>query len=293
MSGRLRIVLFSHSADGFAIAQSACEAAGHEPIAYVYARASRPGRGSGPGAPTAAAGIVESLPAGVDLLLPRSAASLARALPGYRPDLLLCNGFPWRIPRRVLDAARLGGINVHPSLLPRHRGPIPIHWAIRAGDRETGVTVHWMDEEFDTGRVIVQRGGVPLEDEVVPDELLARMDALTSELIPLALRGVEAGGSAEASDVGEPQDEAKATYAGWMGEDFRRVDRTRTAREIHNQVRASRFGVYDPPGPVVEVNGRWVSVLRTRTDPGEGGVRIDCADGPLWIVESQSVKRPE
>ncbi|MDW6062236.1 hypothetical protein SAZ11_34725 [Streptomyces sp. FXJ1.4098] len=144
-----------------------------------------------------------------------------------------------------------------------------------------------MDEEFDTGRVIVQRGGVPLEDEVVPDELLARMDALTSGLLPLALRRVDAG------DAGEPQDEAKATYAGWMGEDFRGVDRTRTVREIHNQVRASRFGVYDPPGPVVQVNGRWVSVLRTRADPGGGGLRIDCADGPLWIVESQAVERSE
>jgi methionyl-tRNA formyltransferase len=287
MSGRLRIVLFSHSADGFALAHSACEAAGHQPVAYVYARASRPGRGSGPGAPAMVAGIVDSLPPGVDLLLPRSAASLAQALPGYRPDLLLCNGFPWRIPRRVRDVARLGGINVHPSLLPCHRGPIPIHWAIRAGDRETGVTVHWMDEEFDTGRVIVQRGGVPLEDEVVPDELLARMDALTGELLPLALRRAAAG------DRGEPQDEAKATYAGWMEEDFHYVDRTRTVREIHNQVRASRFGVYDPPGPVVQVNGRWVSVLRTRTDPSGGGVRIDCADGPLWIVEAQAVERAE
>lgn len=287
MSERLRIVLFSHSADGFAIAHSACEAAGHQPVAYVYGRASRPARRSGPGAPGAVAGIVESLPPEVDLLLPRSAAGLVQALPGYRPDLLLCNGFPWRIPRRVLAVARLGGINVHPSLLPRHRGPIPIHWAIRAGDRETGVTVHWMDEEFDTGRVLVQRGGVPLEDEVAPDELLARMDALTGELLPLALRRAAAG------LPGEPQDEAKATYAGCMGEDFRRVDRTRTAREIHNQVRASRFGVFDPPGPVVQVDGRWVSVLRTRTDPDEWGVRIECADGPLWIVESQAVERPE
>lgn len=154
MSGRLRIVLFSHFADGFALAYSACEAAGHEPVAYVYACASRPGRGSDPGAPAAVARMVEALPPGLDLLLPRSAASLARALPGYRPDLLLCDGFPWRIPRRVLDAARLGGINVHPSLLPRHRGLIPIHWAIRAGDRETGVTVSEALAMLDTGPTV-------------------------------------------------------------------------------------------------------------------------------------------
>ena len=239
---------------------------------------------SGPQAPAAVSGILKAIPPGVDLLLPGSGVNLSRALVGYRPDLLICNGFPWRLPRSVLEIPRLGAINIHTSLLPRYRGPIPIHWAIRNGDPDVGVTIHRMDEAFDTGRVIVQRGGVPLPDEVVPEELFRQLDAVTCGLLPFALNRVRAG------FPGEPQNEADASYAGWMEPGFSFIDWSRTAREIHNQVRAFRFGVPGPPGPVAQVGGRRVAVLRTRLDPpvdGEqAGVRMGCADGPLWVTES-------
>jgi methionyl-tRNA formyltransferase len=278
--------LFSHSAGGFAALQEVCETSGHQPVAYVHARSLRPRRRSGPNAPATAGDIVEALPAGMDLLLPGSGDSLARALPGYRPDLLICHGFPWRLPRSVLTIPRLGGINVHPSLLPKYRGPVPIHWAIRNGDPDVGVTVHWMDESFDTGRVIVQRGGVPLGDEVAPERLLRQVDELSMELLTVALERVLAG------FPGEAQNEAEAGYAGWMEDEFGYVDWARTAREVHNQVRTFRFGVPGgPAGPLAEVDGRWVAVLRTRLEPGDG-MRVECADGPLWIVEWEAAQAP-
>ncbi|MDT3395829.1 formyltransferase family protein [Streptomyces sp. B1866] len=289
MTDQLRVVVLAPSASGFAVVRRACEAAGHLPVAYAYARSLRPRRPTDPYAVESAGDLVGALPAGLDLLLPGSAAGLLRALPGYRPDLIVCNGFPWRLPERVRAVARLGAVNVHPSLLPRYRGPIPVHWAIRNGDAQTGVTVHWMDDTFDTGPVIAARGGVPIGDELDPDGLLRRLDQVSRDVLATALDRVAAG------FPGEPQDEAGASYAGWMEEDFSFVDWSRTAREVHNQVRTFQFGVPGPPGPLAEVDGRWVALLRTGTTapPGGGGtVRVACADGPLWVVETEPVDPP-
>lgn len=68
------------------------------------------------------------------------------------------------------------------------------------------------------------------------------------------------------------------------GNELATVDWSKTAREIHNQVRARRFGIYDPPGPVAELDGRRISLLRTSLRPAEG-LRKHCGDGPLWITE--------
>jgi methionyl-tRNA formyltransferase len=73
------------------------------------------------------------------------------------PELLVSWFFPKRIPRRVLDLAPLGAVGVHPSLLPRHRGPDPYFWAIESGDTETGVTAHRLDDQYDTGPILAQR----------------------------------------------------------------------------------------------------------------------------------------
>lgn len=284
----MRVVLLSHSATGFAILHEVCESAGCRPVAYVYARSLRPNGPARDAAPERAAELVESVSPGLDLLLPGSGKGLVSALPGYQPDLIVCLGFSWRLPKGVLQVPRLGAINVHPSLLPKYRGPIPIHWAIRNGDPELGVTVHWMDENFDTGRVIVQRSGIPLPDQIEPDELLRQADDLSSDLLVTALELVQEGCE------GEPQDEAAATYAGWMEEEFSFIDLARPARDIHNQVRTFQFGVSGRPGPVIKLDGDWVAVLRTRLEqPADGsGVRVECADGPLWITASEPAGPP-
>ncbi len=72
------------------------------------------------------------------------------------PDLLVSWFWTKRLPMSLVRLARLGGIGVHPSLLPRHRGPDPTYWAIASGDAETGVTVHRLEEDYDTGDVLTQ-----------------------------------------------------------------------------------------------------------------------------------------
>ena len=66
-------------------------------------------------------------------------------------------GFPWKVPADALAVPKLGWLNGHPSLLPRHRGPVPLAWAIRNGDEDFGITFHRMDAELDTGPILAQR----------------------------------------------------------------------------------------------------------------------------------------
>jgi len=107
----------------------------------------------------------------MDLLLPGTADGLADALGGYRLDLLVVYGFNWKLPAAVLRTPRSGAVNIHSSLLPRYRGPAPVLRAIRNGDAEIGLTVHRMDEQFDTGPILAQQGGIPLDEDVTPQRL--------------------------------------------------------------------------------------------------------------------------
>jgi methionyl-tRNA formyltransferase len=280
----MRVALATFGTEEFAALHAACVAAGHEPVAYVYCRSMKP-RGQVDARAAAVVGrIVEALPAGMDLLLPGTAGGLADSLAGYRLDLLVVYGFNWKLPAAVLRIPRSGVINVHSSLLPRYRGPAPVLWAIRNGDAEIGLTVHRMDEQFDTGPILAQRGGIPLEEDVTPQRLWPLIRPVLGEVLTVALDQV----ANEAPGV--PQDDAGASYAGFMEPEFSVVDWSRTAVQVHNQVRM--FGFMGPGhAPVAKVGDRWLTVARTRLEPADG-IRVECADGPIWIVESAPAQPP-
>jgi methionyl-tRNA formyltransferase len=228
--------------------------------------------------------IVEVLPAGMDLLLPGTADGLADMLAGYRLDLLVVYGFNWKLPAAVLRTPRSGVINIHSSLLPRYRGPAPVLWAIRNGDAEIGLTVHRMDEQFDTGPILAQRGGIPLEEDVTPQRLWPVIRPVLGDVLAVALHRVANG------VPGVPQDDTGASYAGFMEPEFSVVDWSRTATQVHNQVRM--FGFMGPGhAPLAKVGDRWLKLLRTRLIPADG-IRVECADGPIWIVESSPATPP-
>ncbi|HYN63431.1 MAG TPA: formyltransferase family protein, partial [Candidatus Limnocylindrales bacterium] len=130
---------------------------GHRPVAVIAARRDRP-------MPDRPSMTDETAPAGLDLLLPASKHAIQPLVSSYEPDLLLCWGFPWKIPSTALQVPRLGSVNCHPAMLPRHRGPIPMAWALREGDGQYGVTWHRMDPELDTGAILAQ-SVVPMEDD--------------------------------------------------------------------------------------------------------------------------------
>jgi methionyl-tRNA formyltransferase len=226
-----------------------------------------------------------SVPQGLDLLFARDKHALEPLLRAHEPDLALCWGFPWKIPLAALQVPRLGSVNQHPALLPRHRGPIPLAWALRDGDRVWGSTWHYMDAELDTGNMLAQTT-VPIEDDDVDiAEFGPRLLAAGASLLPRVFERVAAG------DPGDPQPEEGVSWAGhFEDDDYVRVDWSQPARKIHDQVRAWHltFGLSGLRAPVAELEGEEIVLLQTRlTDPGGEARRVECGDGPIWVVASE------
>lgn len=253
-------------------------ALGHEPVAVIVPRRRVPGA---PPTPFAAEHVADD-PHELDVLFAATKHSLARLLRGYEPDLALCTGFPWLIPAEAIDVPRLGIVNGHPSLLPRYRGPFPIAWAVRNGEPEIGMSYHVMDAQFDTGNVLAQVR-LPLNDDANWATLQAQFAAVTPTLLAEVFDRLARG------DRGEPQ--TGGDYQSQFEDDYRFVDLTQNAADIHRQVRAWSF---IPPflpdlGPILERDGTSVRLLRTSLSEVAGAERLDCADGPLWVVESATV----
>jgi len=251
---------------------------GHQPVAVLSARRPQP-------APPGRLMLTdENAPPGLDLLLPARPASIEPLLRAARPDLVLTFAFPWKIPKAALEIPRLGAVNCHPALLPRHRGPIPMAWAVRDGDATFGVTWHRMDSELDTGPILAQ-ATVPMEeDDFGVEQVGPRVGQAAIGLLPHVLGRVAAG------DPGEPQPAGDEYWAGYFGEDYATIDWSRPARSIHDQVRAWGFAMGNPSvnGPVGVVDGRRMRLTRTSlSDPGGAARRMEAADGPVWIVDAE------
>jgi methionyl-tRNA formyltransferase len=208
-------------------------------------------------------------------------ARFAGLLAALEPDVAVSGGFPLRIPPDALRVPRYGVVNGHPSLLPRLRGPNPIGWALRNGDEEIGFTFHRMDEDFDTGMLLAQ-GSAPLADAQGPEDVVGRMIGLASSLVGTALERVEAG------HPGDAQDETDASYAGFFDAEYAEIDWSRPAEEVHRQVRAWWVAAVreGARGALADLDGERVRVLRTRLDGDEGGTRVECGDGPIWVLET-------
>ena len=254
---------------------------GHEPIAWLMPRRER--SDDRPLPPWGE--VTDSMaPKGLSLLFAADKWAVAPLLRGLEPDVVLCCGFPWKLPQEAVDVARLGSVNHHPGKLPRHRGPIPLAWALRECDGEFGVTWHRMDAELDTGPILAQ-ATVPIEDDdTTIEEIGPKLTRSMLGLLPQVFERLAGG------DPGDPQPEEGATWAGHFGEDYATVDWTQPARKIHDQVRAwwLTFGMSKAKGPVAELDGERVKLVRTSlTDPGNGAQAVQCGEGTVWIVESE------
>lgn len=278
MSGRLRTVIASYGATQFRFLNETLTELGHMPVAYLMSRSMRSSGPSDPDILDAARAIVTDLPAGMDLLLPGKTSSVAEMLAGYRPDLLLVFGFNWRLPPEALELPRFGVLNIHPSALPRYRGPSPVLWAVRNGDPSIGITVHRMSETIDAGPMLAQAEGIPLPEEITHQDVWELIKGAVPGLLADALDRLADG------DPGTPQDEREATYAGFPPADWHEVTWRDTRFRTHNQVRVLRL-LNGGQGPVVNLEGRRVQVHRTSLTGGEG-TRVECADGPLWMTYS-------
>lgn len=179
----MQVVVLGQSCTASAPPLAALIAAGHEIAAVVLA-----------GEPAERAGEPERLAgeAGIPVVWVASAAAAGEAIRDAAAEVGVAVCFPWRLGRAAREAPPLGVLNVHPSLLPAGRGPEPVFWTLRRGERETGVTVHVMDAGLDTGPIVAQaRQAVPkgVTAPALERELMARGGKLLVDALPALAAG--------------------------------------------------------------------------------------------------------
>jgi methionyl-tRNA formyltransferase len=280
---RLRVVIVTRIPQVLAGFDAVVRAAGHEPVGFLTLRDhdGRYGEQLGIGE------LVMSAAPELDVLLPARRSSVAPLLASVQPDLVVCGGFPWKIPPDALAVPRLGWLNGHPSLLPRHRGPLPIAWAIRAGDEEIGFTFHRMDAELDTGPIFAQRR-LPLGEPQPPDSFYSGLGPTVGDALAEALGRLAAG------DEGTPQAEG-GDYETFFAEEDAWLDLSRPAAEVHRLAWAwcYAFSPGGTRGALLELDGAPVRILATSLTEVAGARRLDCGDGPLWVTETEELSEEE
>ncbi|MBL9010703.1 MAG: methionyl-tRNA formyltransferase [Alphaproteobacteria bacterium] len=254
--------------------------AGHQ-IAAVYTQPPRPaGRGH---AMQKSAVHVFAEANGIPVMTPRSlkTAEAQAAFAALELDAAVVVAYGLILPQPILDAPRLGCVNIHASLLPRWRGAAPIQRAIMAGDAETGVMTMQMDAGLDTGPVLMAER-LAIGPDMTAGELHDALSPLGADLIVRTMAALERGAIAA-----RPQAEAGATYAAKISKEETRLDWTQDAAKLRNQVR----GLSPAPGAWTELNGERVKVLKAALAGGAGApgavlddrLTIGCGIGALRL----------
>jgi len=263
-------------------------AAGHEVLA-VITQPDRPrGRGQVPAAPPVKeAALRLGLPVYQPERIRRPEA--VELLSGLNLDAMVAVGYGQIIPQSIIDLVPLGIINVHASLLPKYRGAGPIQWAILNGETRTGVTTMRIDAGLDTGDMLL-KAETEIGAEETAVELGRRLAGMGADLLVETLAGLAAG-----TIVPEKQDPAQATYAPLLKKEDGRIEWSRPAAAIHNQVR----GLQPWPGAYTAFRGHTLHVWRAKVrglgsgvwEPGRVvGLRplvIACGEGELELIEVQ------
>jgi methionyl-tRNA formyltransferase len=258
---------------------------GHD-IAAVYTRAPQPaGRGLAP-RPSPIAREAERF--GLQIFTPKTLKEndAADAMRAHGADAAVVVAYGMILPKPILEIFPLGCFNLHASLLPRWRGAAPIHRAIMAGDKETGVMVMKMDEGLDTGAIAMAEH-MPIGADATTGELHDELARRGADLMLRALAALEKGQLQLT-----PQAATGATYANKVDKDETRIDWTKPWQAVHNHCR----GLSPFPGAWCELPGAGrVKILRTTKGIGEGQpgrvlddrLTIACGTGAVRLLELQ------
>ena len=214
-------------------------------------------------------------------------------LKSFEPDLIVVAAYGRILPNGILDAPRIMPMNVHASLLPRHRGASPIEGAILAGDAETGVTIMRVVEKMDAGSMILKRT-IPIAPDDSQGTLKQKLAQLGADALMEALDLLIRGEMVET-----PQEESLATFTGIIEKKDAAIDWNRSAAEIERAIRA-----YDPwPVARTQCDGDELLIWRARVSnesaSGETGaivsvapeLIVQCRSGRLALLEVQAPGR--
>ncbi|MBI1180846.1 MAG: methionyl-tRNA formyltransferase [Alphaproteobacteria bacterium] len=260
-----------------------CRDRGHELVAVYSQPPRQAGRGRKP-QPSPVRRLADSL--GIPVFTPERLKGKAeqQAFAALGLDVAVVAAYGLILPKPILDAPRLGCINVHASLLPRWRGAAPIQRAIMAGDATTGVCIMRMEEGLDTGPVY-RRRELPIAPDMTAGELHDALAALGAAPLFEALDDLQAGAAPT------PQPAEGVTYATKIDKAEASIDWSRPAAEVDRQIR----GLSPFPGAWFEARGERIKALRSAVVPGEGapGTLLDeaptvaCGEGAVRLTVLQ------
>lgn len=253
----MRIVFCGTGDIGLPSLKALADSPQHE-VVGVITQPDRPaGRDMRPRPPAVKA---ESLARGIPVAQPERIRKDFSALAAWSPDLMVVAAYGQILPIDVLTIPRFGCLNLHASLLPRHRGASPIQSSILSGDTETGMTVMYMDEGLDTGDILLMRKTPVFPDET-SGQLHDRLAALAPEVLLDSLDLLEKGTAPRI-----PQDSALATYAPKLGKQDGRLDWREPAKPLVRRVRA----MSPWPGASARLAGG-ILKIHTAQESGETG----------------------
>ncbi len=197
------------------------------------------------------------------------AKEIVEAMRNLNPDVIVMVAFGQILKEPVLNMAPYGVINLHGSLLPNYRGAAPINWAILNGDTVAGITTMQTEAGVDTGPMLL-KGSIELDDNMTAHELAEALSTIGAELIVKTLKGL-----ADGSVKPERQNDDEATFAPILTKEMADIDWSRSARDIHNQVR----GLVGWPGTATVFRGAPLKIVKTelvigQTDPLAAGTLI-------------------
>ena len=219
-----------------------------------------------------------------------------RQLADLQPDVVAVVAYGQILPQKVLDIAPKGFINIHASLLPQYRGSAPYQWAVLDGLEETGVTAMYLCREMDAGDMIAWKK-TPIGQDETAGELLDRLAELGADLLSETLCCVEKGTACRSC-----QDPSLVTYAPMLDKSMCPIDFTKTAQQVHNQVRGlnpwpvatmqlqeKRFKVYSTvvvDNPANAPSGTILGLTKT-------GLQIACGEAAVEIrvLQAEGGKR--
>ncbi|MEM6910170.1 MAG: methionyl-tRNA formyltransferase [Verrucomicrobiota bacterium] len=236
-----------------------------------------------------------ALEAGLEVRQPHSLRKEPTTLEGWGADLYLVMAYGQILPKMVLDRPRLACLNLHASLLPKHRGASPIQAALLAGDTESGLTVIFMDEGLDTGDILLQES-LPL----APDETGSTLHDRLAELAPIALEKALVAFQ-EGPPPRRPQENSQATHLGKLTREHGRLDWTQPAQVLERQIRAfhpwpgsrTSYQVQGKPKQLKIFPPASVEELATPTPPGtllvadRTGLCVACGQNALRLTQLQ------
>lgn len=204
-------------------------------------------------------------------------AQFRSAVAALQPDILICFAYGKIFGPKTLALFPRGALNIHPSLLPRWRGPSPVPAAILAGDAITGVTVQFMAQEMDAGDIVLQQE-LPIDATDTTENLLSRCAQLGVSLMVQALDMMETN-----SLTALPQNHAEATYCTLLEKDSGRIAWAQSAQEIDRHIRA-----YTPwPGAFTYWKQVKVSILTAHPYTGSCAAEQSGAIGEVLGIDKQ------